>query len=96
MSIEMDPADVESREILAAATLAVARVLEIGAGPGRLTFRYADRVRSVIGVDASFTDIATAQKNRPANLLATFLCTSATSLPFRDGTFDVVLFANSF
>ena len=86
--IQLDPAGAEPQAILAAADLSGARVLEIGAGDGRLTFRYADRARYVVAVDNGATGF------RPtAN--AAFASASAVALPFRNMTFDIVLLASS-
>src|SRR5258705_58050 len=97
MPVQLDPVGVELREILAFVDLAAARVLEIGTGNGRLTYRYAAQARSVIAFDASHSDIVQASQNCPAALCSRvhFLCASATKLPFRDLTFDVVLLASA-
>jgi len=45
-----------------------ARVLEVGCGDGRLTFLYADRAESVLGIDPEEESIATAQDDTPPEL----------------------------
>ena len=44
------------------------RVLEVGCGDGRLTWRYAARTRSVLGVDPSEEAIRDAREHTPADL----------------------------
>ena len=41
------------------------RVLEIGCGDGRLTWRYAERVASLIAIDPNADKLARAQASRP-------------------------------
>ena len=52
MTILLDPEENETRALLKyAGSLAGKSVLEIGSGDGRLTWRYADRVAHVTGLD---------------------------------------------
>ncbi len=97
MAAELDPARAEVRAISEMAALRDARVLEIGAGDGRLTFRYASQTRSVVGIDVKKGEIRSAAVCIPADLRAkvSFLCASATALPFQAQNFEVVLFASS-
>ena len=97
MPTELDPAGAEPRAILKAADFRNARVLEAGAGDGRLTFRYARETKWVVGIDTKETEIRSATTNCSPNLHEhlRFLCASATALPFPSETFDVVLLANS-
>ena len=57
MSTELDPAGVELRTIHEIADLRNARVLEVGAGDGRLTFRYAMETNKVVGIDTKELDV---------------------------------------
>ncbi len=69
MAVILDPEGEELRtvlEFLQAPT--PPRVLEIGAGDGRLTFRYADRVAHVIAIDPDEDDIALAKMRLPNDL----------------------------
>jgi ubiquinone/menaquinone biosynthesis C-methylase UbiE len=97
MAIQVDPAGVEPRAILQAVDFRNARVLEVGAGDGRLTFRYAEEPRSVVGIDTKEPEIRSAAKVPRAEIRgdAQFLCASATALPFAAGEFDIVLLASS-
>jgi SAM-dependent methyltransferase len=64
-------------------------VLDVGCGPGTITVDLADRVAPgrVVGVDAAAEIIAQAVAVRSR---AEFAVADAYSLPFADGTFDVV------
>jgi ubiquinone/menaquinone biosynthesis C-methylase UbiE len=97
MAIELDPAGTEPRAILQAADFRNARVLEIGAGNGRLTFRYAAEPRSVLAIDNKEPEIRSAARGCRAQLREhmEFLCASATRLPFPAETFNIALFASS-
>ena len=98
MAIEVDPAGVEPSAILRAVDFHNAHVLEVGAGDGRLTFRYAEEgLRSVVGIDTKEPEIQSAAKVPRAEFRgrAQFLCASATALPFSAEEFEIVLLASS-
>jgi ubiquinone/menaquinone biosynthesis C-methylase UbiE len=67
-------------------------VLDIGCGPGSISMDLADRVASVVGIDAAAEAIARAEKDgRTRNVTnASFRVADVYDLPFDDGTFDVV------
>ena len=71
------------------------RVLEIGCGDGRMTWRYTSRSASVAGLDPSPEKLATALADRPSNLAYTvsFIQGTAEVLPFADESFDVAIMA---
>ncbi|SRR5579871_1108336 len=96
MATEVDPAGIEPRAILQTVDFHNARVLEVGAGDGRLTLRYAERAESVVGIDSKEQDIRSAI-NACAGLQrrVRFLCASATALPFPAEEFQIVLLASS-
>jgi ubiquinone/menaquinone biosynthesis C-methylase UbiE len=96
MATEMDPARVMPRAILQAADFRNTRVLEVGAGDGRLTFQYAAVPRYVVGIDTKEPDIRSAAADpRGIGGPVQFLCASATALPFSAKQFDIVLLASS-
>ena len=68
MAIKIDPEKNESRALLELADFGGRRVLEIGCGDGRLTWRYADRAGQVTAIDPSADAIAAAKENLPGNL----------------------------
>jgi len=66
-------------------------VLDVGCGPGHVTWALSERVRPrpVVGVDANFLMALTARRDTaPAGA---FVCGDATALPFADGAFDAAL-----
>jgi ubiquinone/menaquinone biosynthesis C-methylase UbiE len=66
MAVSLDPEGEELRTVLDfLGDPAPRRVLEIGAGDGRLTFRYADRVAHVTAIDPDEDDIARARERVP-------------------------------
>ncbi|MCY4145922.1 MAG: class I SAM-dependent methyltransferase [Chloroflexi bacterium] len=93
MAIRSDTAGAEKSYLQDMLADAAGCVLEIGCGDGRLTRKFHERARSVVGIDlpdalqpAGFTDLPQAQ----------CLAASAIKLPFRDGCFDGAIFALSF
>ena len=97
MATEIDPARLMPRAILNAADFRDQRVLEVGAGDGRLTFQYAAEPRSVVGIDTKEPDIRVASQypelKRHGD--AQFVCASAAFLPFSAEQFGIVLLASS-
>jgi 2-polyprenyl-3-methyl-5-hydroxy-6-metoxy-1,4-benzoquinol methylase len=70
MEITLDPERNEINALLEfTGELAGKRVLEIGAGSGRLTRRYASLAGEVVGIDPNPERIASAQKDMPKTLL---------------------------
>ena len=72
------------------------RVLEIGCGAGRLTWRYAASALHVTAIDPKAEDIATARDNTPDRLTERVAFIEASiedfNLPEGDPKFDVALF----
>ena len=96
MATEIDPAGVMPRAILNAADFRGVRVLEVGAGDGRLTFQYAAEPTSVVGIDTKEQGIRAASGPRvELRGDVRFLCASATALPFSAEQFGIVLLASS-
>lgn len=96
MATEIDPHGVMPCGILRAADFRNARVLEVGAGDGRLTFQYAAEPRSIVGIDVKEPEIRSAATDPRAKRSALqLLCASATALPFSSEGFEIVLLASS-
>src|SRR5512147_1965026 len=68
MSVLPDPEDTETKALHDYADFIGKRVLEIGCGDGRLTWRYADRAAYVVAIDPDADDIATALEECPDDL----------------------------
>jgi len=60
MPVLLDPEDTETKALHDYADFTGKRVLEIGCGDGRLTWRYADRTAHVVAIDPDAEDIGTA------------------------------------
>jgi cyclopropane fatty-acyl-phospholipid synthase-like methyltransferase len=71
------------------------RVLELGCGDGRLTFRYAREAKSVLAVDPDEDEIAKANAARPPELAdrVTFAAQGAAEVEGPRRRFDLALFA---
>jgi ubiquinone/menaquinone biosynthesis C-methylase UbiE len=74
------------------------RVLEVGSGDGRLTWRYAAAAAQVVGIDLHPDDLRIARADRPADLAERvhFVRADAEGLPFQADAFDRAIFAWSF
>jgi len=68
MTIRVDPENNEPRALFDLADFNGQRVLEIGCGDGRLTWRYADRAAHVTAIDAFADGITRAKENMPDEL----------------------------
>jgi 2-polyprenyl-3-methyl-5-hydroxy-6-metoxy-1,4-benzoquinol methylase len=68
MTIRVDPENNEPRALFALADFNGQRVLEIGCGDGRLTWRYADKAAHVTAIDPFEGSIARAKESTPDNL----------------------------
>jgi ubiquinone/menaquinone biosynthesis C-methylase UbiE len=96
MNIMKDPERNEVEALLEfAGDLQSKRVLEIGAGDGRLTWRYAPNVGEVVGIDPNPERIARAQNDMPKELRGRVSMLETTLEEYRRDLqaplFDVVL-----
>jgi 2-polyprenyl-3-methyl-5-hydroxy-6-metoxy-1,4-benzoquinol methylase len=68
-------------------------VVEIGAGDGRLTQRYADRAASVLALDTSESELRRAQLNVPPTLhhRVSFQMTDITVASLPNSAFDIAV-----
>ena len=80
MTISVDPEKNEPRALFALADFNGQRVLEIGCGDGRLTWRYADRAGFVTAIDPFEGSIKRAKESTPEELKG--------RVKFRHITFD--------
>ena len=71
------------------------RVLEIGCGEGRLTWRYASASLSTIGLDPDKDSLRVAVIDRPSDLddSIDFINAEAEHIPFNKEKFDIAILA---
>src|SRR5262245_5518287 len=95
MPMQRDPEAIETAYLHTMTELDDARVLEVGCGDGRLTWRYAGTTRHAIGIDSHRARLAVARRSRPPALGArvAFVQATALALPFRAELFDGVVLA---
>lgn len=74
------------------------RVLEIGCGEGRLTWKYAKETRWTIGVDPEADALRVATIDKPSDMegKVTFVRSQSEQLPFSKEKFDIAILAWSF
>ena len=68
MTIRVDPENNETRALFDLADFSGQRVLEVGCGDGRLTWRYAGRAAHVTAIDPFAEGIEQARENLPDEL----------------------------
>jgi ubiquinone/menaquinone biosynthesis C-methylase UbiE len=70
MSVRIDPEDTETAALHDYINFSGKRVLEIGCGDGRLTWRYAERAAHIVAIDPKAEDIEIAVEECPHELRA--------------------------
>jgi ubiquinone/menaquinone biosynthesis C-methylase UbiE len=95
MSLDRDPEEAEVRALREFADFDGARVLEIGCGEGRLTWRYADAAGWVAAIDPDPKRLSVAvQECAPAlRTRVRFALAKSEALPFQRETFDLAVLA---
>jgi ubiquinone/menaquinone biosynthesis C-methylase UbiE len=90
-----DPEGNETRHLHQFADFAGKRVLEIGCGEGRLTWRYASASSLTVGLDPDRNALRVARIDRPSDLAdrVHFVNSHAETIPFRKETFDIAVLA---
>ena len=68
MTIRIDPENNETPALFDMVDFSGQRVLEIGCGNGRVTWRYADKAAHVTGIDPNAEQIALASDQLPSQL----------------------------
>ena len=93
MTVQKDPEGLEIQFLNDFATFDKQRVLEIGSGDGRLTWKFARKVDRLYGIDLEYQDLRIASIETPAGLQeqVTFLRADSISLPFSSNTFQIAL-----
>ncbi len=95
MTLQKDPEGNETKYLHEFADFRNKRVLEIGCGEGRLTWRYAGATRLTVGIDPDGDSLRAAMMDRSADLQRKALFARANSLhlPFSKETFDIAVLA---
>lgn len=98
MTIQKDPERTETRYLHKYTDFADQRILEIGCGEGRLTWQYADKAHSVMGIDLDLDALRVATIDRSSDLQnkVSFACADSTYIPFQNEKFDITVLAWSF
>jgi len=90
-----DPEGIEIDYLQRTEAIEGRKVLEIGCGNGRLTWRYANFAAGVTGVDPDFERLAEMATTRPeiVERPVSFAQAAAGKLPFAEAAFDAALFS---
>jgi ubiquinone/menaquinone biosynthesis C-methylase UbiE len=98
MTTQKDPEANELKFLNKHADFRGKRVLEIGCGDGRLTWKYAGSASQVAGIDVERDELRIAAIDRPSDLVqsSVLALADAVKLPFATDLFDFVLFSWSF
>ena len=78
-------------EDFAAVSLANSRLLDVGASHGLITLALAPKFLQAVGVDVDRVGVAAAAREPEARDACSFAVASGMQLPFKDGSFDVVV-----
>lgn len=91
----IDPEGAELAALGKLVDFAGLRVLEVGCGDGRLTWRYADRAASVLATDPDESAIRRARRARPPELRGRvrFSVAGATDFKAPRSSFDLAFFS---
>jgi len=92
---QKDPENFERKTLQKFVDVANARVLEIGCGEGRLTWKYAGASHLTLGLDPDHDALRVARADCPADLRGHvhFTEASAYHLPLPKETFDIAVLA---
>ena len=95
MTVQQDPENNEIKALQSFIDFGNKRVLEIGCGEGRLTWKYAASTNRVFGIDLDRDALRVASIDRPSDLehKILFTCAASEYLPFSKETFDIAVLA---
>ncbi len=95
MSLQRDPEGFEKKILHKFADFAGKRILEIGCGEGRLTWKYANASSLTVGFDPDQDAVRVARADSPSALHGRvhFVQAGASHIPFSKETFDIAILA---
>ena len=95
MPVRIDPEGAELEALARLGPVDGLRVVELGCGDGRLTFRYAHATASVLAVDPEPDLISAARASLPASLAdrVSFVAAGAAEIDLPPASFDLALFS---
>ena len=95
MTLQRDPEGFEKKILHKFADLANKRILEIGCGEGRLTWKYANASSVTIGFDPDRDALRVARAEAPSTArgYVHLAQAGASHIPFSKETFDIALLA---
>jgi ubiquinone/menaquinone biosynthesis C-methylase UbiE len=95
MGLQKDPEGFEKKILHKFVDLTNKRILEIGCGEGRLTWKYAGASDLTVGFDPDHDSLRVAQADSPPDLRrhVHFAQASASHIPFSTETFDIAVLA---
>ena len=95
MTLQKDPEGFEKKILHKYVDFAHKRVLEIGCGEGRLTWKYADAPSLTVGFDPDHSALCVARADSPSALRehVHFVQAGADYIPFSKETFDIAVLA---
>jgi ubiquinone/menaquinone biosynthesis C-methylase UbiE len=95
MALQRDPEGFEKKILQKYAGFVNKRVLEVGCGEGRLTWKYADASSLTVGFDPDHEALCVARADAPYDLqkYVHFAQASADYIPFSKETFDIAILA---
>jgi ubiquinone/menaquinone biosynthesis C-methylase UbiE len=93
--MQRDPEGSEQKTLLALVDLKDKRVLDIGCGEGRLTFKYAAASSLTVGFDPDHDALRIARTDSPHAMQkhVHFAGAGASHIPFSKETFDIAILA---
>ena len=94
-TLQKDPENFEGKTLHRLVGFSNMRVLEVGCGEGRLTFKYAGSAKQVTAFDPDHDALRIARADCPADLHTNinFTGASARYIPFSKETFDIAILA---